>query len=378
MLTQIKLAGFRSFKDETIFDICATNYKMLQDVNVTDGILKGLLFVGGNASGKTNSIRAITFLLEMLFKETSIDVPVNPCLFSKDNMKLEYHFSFDENKIVYSFETNKNGIVLKENLMLNGDCVLERIGKSANTTLSETRIYNDIDEATLFLRTIHFNTKFASYPILARWMKYLSNSVLFNAAERSVITFEASNKLMLSKYIESNGVDAINDFFNYFGFNQEVAYETTHRLSEFAVAESKSDKNVYLKRNNLDYWMPLALESLGNQTLLNMLPALLHVVNTECMFIIDEFSSAFHNELEELIIRYFMEKSKRSQIFFVSHSTNLLKSTLLRPDQIYTVDFSQACGSTIKKASTEHPRESQNFEKMYLSGVFGGLPNYRG
>ena len=124
--------------------------------------------------------------------------------------------------------------------------------------------------------------------------------------------------------------------------------------------------------------MPLALESLGNQTLLNMLPALLHVVNTECMFIIDEFSSAFHNELEELIVRYFMEKSKRSQIFFVSHSTNLLKSTLLRPDQIYTVDFSQACGSTIKKASSEHPRESQNFEKMYLSGVFGGLPNYRG
>ena len=82
MLTQIKLSGFRSFKEETVFDICATNYKMLQDVNVTDGILKGLLFIGGNASGKTNSIRAITFLLEMLFKETSIDVPVNPCLFS--------------------------------------------------------------------------------------------------------------------------------------------------------------------------------------------------------------------------------------------------------------------------------------------------------
>lgn len=124
--------------------------------------------------------------------------------------------------------------------------------------------------------------------------------------------------------------------------------------------------------------MPLALESLGNQTLLNMLPALLHVVNTECMFIIDEFSSAFHNELEELIVRYFMENSKKSQIFFVSHSTNLLKSTLLRPDQICTVDFSKACGSIIKKASSEHPRESQNFEKMYLSGIFGGLPNYRG
>lgn len=378
MLTQIKVSGFRSFKDETVFDIYATNYKMLQDVNVTEGILKGMLFIGGNASGKTNSIRTITFLLDLLFKENSIDVAVNPCLFSKNSMKLEYHFKFDENQIIYSFEMNKIGVVLKEKLLLNNECFLERIGKSANTSLSEARNYNNIDETTLFLRSIYFSTKFASSPILIRWMKYLSNSVLFNAAERKVATFDANNKLILSKYIETNGVDEINKFFNYFGFNQEIAYETAHRLSEFVVAESESNKEVYLKRNNLDYWMPLGLESLGNQTLLHMLPALLHVVSTECMFIIDEFSSAFHNELEELIIRYFMENAKRSQVFFVSHSTNLLKSTLLRPDQIYTVDFSQPCGSIIKKVSSEHPRESQNFEKMYLSGIFGGLPNYRG
>ncbi|MBR3863389.1 MAG: AAA family ATPase [Clostridia bacterium] len=378
MLTQIKLSGFRSFKEETVFDIYATNYKMLQDVNVKDGILKGLLFIGGNASGKTNSIRAITFLLEMLFKETSIDAAVNSCLFSLGSMKLEYHFSFDETKIVYSFEMDKKGVILKEDLLLNGECFLRRIGKSATTLLSETQNHNDIDETTLFLRSMYFSTKFASVPCLARWMKYLSNSVVFNAAEKKVITFEASNKLVISNYIETNGVEEINNFFNYFGFNQEIAYETKHRLSEFAVADTKSEKYIYLKRNNLDYWMPMALESLGNQTLLNMLPALLHVVSTECMFIVDEFSSAFHNELEELIIRYFMENAERSQIFFVSHSTNLLKSTLLRPDQIYTIDFSHACGSTIKKFSSVHPRESQNFEKIYLSGMVGGVPNYRG
>ena len=93
------------------------------------------------------------------------------------------------------------------------------------------------------------------------------------------------------------------------------------------------------------------------------------------MLIVDEFSSAFHNELEELIVRYFMRESKNAQMFFVSHSTNLMKTTLLRPDQIYTVDFCKE-GSKIKRVSSEQPRESQNMEKMYLSGVFGGLPNY--
>ncbi len=70
-----------------------------------------------------------------------------------------------------------------------------------------------------------------------------------------------------------------------------------------------------------------------------MLPGLLHVVECGGMFIVDEFSSAFHNELEELIIHYFMRNAKNAQMFFVSHSTNLLKNTLLRPDQIYTVSF---------------------------------------
>ena len=121
--------------------------------------------------------------------------------------------------------------------------------------------------------------------------------------------------------------------------------------------------------------MPYVLESLGNKTLLSMLPGLLQVVEKGGMFIVDEFSSAFHNELEELIVRYFMRESNNAQMFFVSHSTNLMKTTLLRPDQIYTVDFGKE-GSTIKRVSSEQPRESQNMEKMYLSGVFGGLPNY--
>jgi len=30
----------------------------------------------------------------------------------------------------------------------------------------------------------------------------------------------------------------------------------------------------------------------------------------------------------------------------------------------------------VKRFSSEQPRSAQNIEKMYTSGVFGGLPNY--
>ena len=39
------------------------------------------------------------------------------------------------------------------------------------------------------------------------------------------------------------------------------------------------------------------------------------------------------------------------------------------------MDFDEH-GSFLRKFSDEKPRGSQNLEKMYLSGVFGGLPLY--
>ena len=72
-----------------------------------------------------------------------------------------------------------------------------------------------------------------------------------------------------------------------------------------------------------------------------------------------------------------MDKSKYSQMIFVSHSTNILSNSILRPDQEYSVEFCGKQGSIIRRFSSEQPRTGQNIEKMYISGVFGGLPNYQ-
>lgn len=73
MLTKIKLKNFMSFRNETIIDVKATNYKFLSETNVYNGVLKGLLFVGANASGKTNAIKSILFLFMMLFSNENFN-----------------------------------------------------------------------------------------------------------------------------------------------------------------------------------------------------------------------------------------------------------------------------------------------------------------
>lgn len=373
------MKNFKSFKNETTVDFMATKYTMLKDSNSKNGVLKGCMFVGGNATGKTNAIYAISLLLDLLFTNAIIDMQINFCLFSQDKeMEIEYTFMFDKDIVDYMLIFDKQGVVKKEQVLLNDECVLDRIGLNARTSLTENPNYdsNDIEARTLFLKTIYFNTKFTNFPILKKWFDYMSGSVYFNAERQQALvgqalSFNVNNKVHLFDYLETYGVGRINKFFEYFDFKQEIFYgnRSNNPLYQFGM------KELYMKRKDIDYWMPIALESLGNKTLLSMLPGLLQVVEKGGMFIVDEFSSAFHNDLEELIVRYFMRESNNAQMFFVSHSTNLMKTTLLRPDQIYTVDFDKD-GSKIKRVSSEQPRESQNMEKMYLSGVFGGLPNY--
>ncbi len=383
MLKKVRIKNFRSIKDEVIIDFSATKYSMLKDTNVSNSTLKGALFVGGNATGKTSFIFSISILLDLLFTNLQIDMP-QFCLFSNDDeMLLEYTFVFGDDTIVYSLNINKNGTIGVERLYLNDDMLLDRIGLNATTRLTEAKAYDSstIDEKTLFLKTIYFNTKFTAFPILKKWFDYMSNSVYFNAERKqafppvpNVVSFNTNNKVLIRDYLEKYGVEDINSFFTEYGFNQQIEYVSVQNNDPLNAVQIPGTKDIFFKRKDIDVKIPIAMESLGNKTLLEMLPGFLQVIKKGGMFIVDEFSSAFHNELEELIVKYFMKKSNSAQMFCVSHSTNLLKTTLLRPDQIYAVEFLGNNGSKVKRFSSEGPRESQNIEKMYLSGIFGGLP----
>lgn len=374
MLTKLILNNFLSFKYETVIDVKATNYKVLQETNVYQDSLKGLLFVGANASGKTNIIRALRLLLEMLFAEKNIDLSLYKCLFSQNpSMSLEYEFTIKGHKVTYIIEYEVVKEVLVEQLSLNDQIVLNRVGSSGTTEITENKIYADINKDSLLLREIYFNTKFRNHDVLKEWYQFLLNSVFLDGY-KEIIFSPGKIKLDLEGYFQEKGTGGINDFFESFNFNQRVEY--TKKSKGNLVSFESPEKSLFFKREGIGEPIPFLLESLGNQKLVKLLPSFFHVVINGGMLIIDEFSSGLHNFLEELLVKYFHTKAKNAQIFLVSHSTNLLTTSLLRPDQAYSVSFNDGAGSAIKRFSSEQPRVAQNLEKMYTSGVFGGVPNY--
>lgn len=376
MLTKVRFKNFKSFTGETIISLEKSKYTILEESNTYNQILKGCCFYGSNASGKTNALNAITLLLDLLLKDSVLPIDSLFTIFNKEkNMFFEYTFKINESEIIYYFEFDRGKRITSERLTYNGKLMLDRLINSAKSYLTDNVDYDkdSVDEYTLFLKKIYFNTKFMGFPDLRDWIEFLKNSIYLNPIREvgKIVYFDPAKvkEIDLINYLDKNGVEEINKFFKEFKFPYKIKYDKKN-LNPFI---SPLSRIVFVRESLPD--VPFFMESYGNSILLSILPSFLTIIKSGGIFAIDEFSSGLHNELEELLIKYFFKYSKNSQLFFVSHSTNLLKTSLLRPDQIYSVDLTYK-GSQIKKFSDERPRESQNLEKMYLSGTFGGIPLY--
>ncbi len=373
MLKYYEVENFRSFKQKTRFSLEKTNYKMLEETNTNRNLLKGLMFVGANASGKSNTLLPVKLLLDMLFGTIDIPLEMYHCIFSKNpSMYMRFVFEIDSSEIDYSINYNTDSSAIYELLKIDDVTVLERDNSYAHSVMTEKKEYSDIQNDTLFLREIYFNTRFRGNQILQDWFAFLSSSIYLDLFTRIGNAYQAI-KIELKKYLEEKGTDEINKFFEDYHFDQRIEYGKANKDNIDTLFGE--DKHIYMKRNGIDEPIIYELESTGTRNLLQLLPAFFHCVHNGGLLILDEFSSGFHNDLEKLLIRYFMKYSTNAQMLFVTHSTNLLSNSLLRPDQLYRVEFSED-GSKIKRFSDEKPREAQNIEKMYLGGVFGGLPRY--
>ena len=379
MLKSIKIDNYKTFIKPTLIDFAATNYKFLEEENVgANRILKGCLFVGENASGKTNVLNAITLLLNLLFVNGNVEITYNKSFYTdKDTYKIEYTFIIDNKEISYLIELGINSII-SEKLIYDNKVILERLGNTAKFSLNEEKTFTDIPNNLLFLRRIYFDTNFYDNKVLNKWFNYLKKSVYINCYDRTVYYYAGDKNLLAHEYLKDNSVDDINKLLNKIDYKQNINYgiKTPGSKDNFYAESTDNQKFISFNKKGTNICIPEFFESTGNKTFIELLPSFIHGINNECMIILDEFSSGFHNELEECLIKYFFHYSKNSQIFLVSHSTNLLNNSLLRPDQIYSTYFDAKNGTILKRFSDEMPRESQNTEKMYLNGVFNGLPRY--
>lgn len=373
MLKQLKINNFLSFAEPTTFDFSTTRYGILSTTNVSStNVLKGNLFIGPNASGKTNALKAIAFLLH-LFRDEKTYFSRYACLWGKHNTyELVYTFEFEKSVVEYSLKYHINTRSLEEKLLIDEQEVLNRLGSTGKLSIGDKEIINDnLNSSTIFLRTAAFATgNFPDNPIMCRLIEFIENSTYISIPTNSLKTVKD-----VTDYAETNGLDKANEYLQEFGYDFTLEY-SNESSGEGIKFSSPDKKTVFCKRNSFPVPILYYMESQGNLTFTSILTQIIDVIEKPGMIIIDEFGNSLHNELAERTIRFFMKKADCSQIFITSHCTNLISNSVFRPDQINLITFEGKSGSKQKRLSDYKPREAQNLEKMYLGGMFEGLPRY--
>lgn len=378
MLTKIVIENYKSFNERQIIDLTKTKSIILESTNCVDDCLKAALIVGPNASGKSTVIKSIVCLLDLLFRDNVSLTTFDSCLFSgKNNIHLEYEFNFEHDKIRYLFEFAKDQTIVRELLELNGEILLERNGLGGKIFIDNKPMIMDklFSNKVLLLKRCYFTDLFNQVKPVIKMMEFLSNSIFLDAAKKQIYSYDNGPHLISS--INDADIKKLNDTFSELNIGFEVLKSNESKVSNKSdIIIKYAEPILFFRRKDADITLPIGMESNGNQNLLNVMPSILHCLTHNSLLLIDEFSSGFHNMLEELLVKFFLSHSTNSQLIFASHSTNLLDTKLLRPDQIYTVEFESGYGSLVHRFSEENPREAQNIEKMYLSGKFGAIPLY--
>ena len=119
-------------------------------------------------------------------------------------------------------------------------------------------------------------------------------------------------------------------------------------------------------------------ESKGTRKFFSIAAPILNTLREGSILIIDELDASLHPMLTKHLIKLFHNDSintKNAQLIFATHDTNLLNSSLFRRDQIWLTEKDKYASTNIfSLAQFNDVRKTEDFEKQYIQGKYGGIP----
>jgi uncharacterized protein len=124
-------------------------------------------------------------------------------------------------------------------------------------------------------------------------------------------------------------------------------------------------------------WLASEYEAAGTQRLFALFGLLLSTVEQGKLLAIDEFDANLHPLVARFLIRFVNDPAvseRGAQLLLVSHNTTLMDLDMLRRDEIWLTELDAALASSLSTVLRSSPRKHEQIAKCYLRGRYGAIP----
>lgn len=414
MLIEFSVANFRSIKEKQVLSLAAIRGGELDESNTFQSgisklpkLVRSAVMYGANASGKSNSIRALGLMQFLVVNSFSAlqegqTVPVTPFLFDPESAKspTEFEMTFISEGVRYQYGFSANQRIITEEWLI---------------------AYPESKPQRWFERT--FNNETSAYD----W-QFSRN---FSGQKEVIKTATRSNALFLSTAIQLNN-DQLKPVFNWFATKLAVILPGTNINLQFTIDRCTSEREKRLIMSfmnaadmsivNIDFekrlfsptmvptiiapefrekmiddlrdkeltavkfvhntdkgtvTLDLNDESQGTQKLFAFSGPWLDVLAQGKVLVIDELDTSLHPILVRHLVSLFHNSKiniKDAQLVITTHDTSLLDPEIYRRDQVWFTEKDTQGASTLYSLVEFKPRKNEAFERGYLKGRYGALP----
>lgn len=426
MLLRLKIRNFLSFFEETVFDMFP-NPKRASFPNhiygeMTVPLLKQAAIYGANGSGKSNFIKAVSFLKAFVTNEDFLkNVDLDDYIFQLTSAKqskisFEIEFFIKEKYFVYKLEIDKKDI--QESLFQSGlgKTTDKLLFKRKGAELTSGYIGNESSAKQLLAMNpqsslLPLNQKF---PVLTsedvklayEWFEKKLEIVTINSTIPDLIELMSKQTALLSltnEIFENIGVGInavkiadtpfeqwVTDNKNTKGLQQimeNVPLKPNTGISRiennrntFSVSLKKGVETVQeflfeqLGQSGFKKEMKITSQSDGTVRLLTLLPAIYEAINKQKVVFIDEIDNSIHPNLMFSLLHFYGAKASKGQLIYTTHTTRLInQQELLRPDEIWLTEKENG-NSKMYSINNFKIHNTINLENGYLDGRYGAIP----
>jgi hypothetical protein len=429
MLLRFFVSNFTSFADEVEFNMFPGGIKSNKDHvyrNQKVDLLKTAAIYGANGSGKSNFIKAVHFLHDVVVKGDLSENEVKclpfrlrknmhdtpsifglECQIGKKFYEYVVHIKSDEilEETLYETKpmTKKEARLVFSRKTEGGKSKIKVDPKLLKTDKDKYR-YEIYAEDLQPKQSLIFKLKDKIKEAIDVFNWFESNIWVLYPHSKFYLTLKLCTDEKYKQFLNDllpklgtgmNGIDIENipfpQFFGKDDIEKQKEIESKMKDKSSLFHFFKNGREYVARRNGDDFFVNKVKtfnsdgsgnlvefepeeQSDGTRRILDLIPAIQMLGNKPAVFFIDEMDRSLHPSMTKELIRYFLSQATKGQLIFTTHESNLLDLEIFRQDEIWLTEKDASGATKIYPLSDFKPRYDLDIRKGYLAGRFGAIP----